>query len=463
MPELAPPRYQLPLPARRLWIFRHTMVFSLISLAFFLFLVATNTQSGWIYVIVALLCAILLSNYMLAKISVRHIEIKKEFPYNIEKGQTVSITIIVCNTSSSPKFGITVIENLPQSLPDILPQRRFYVGYIPARGEVSFKYELKCLARGYHEFGSTELESCFPWSIFTAHRQLENKNTITVSPELISLPYEIYGDKKSLENIHILMRKAQSDEFYGLRDYRYGDDLRFVHWTASAHAGSLLVRETQEVTSNRNLIIAIDPTIDTPILDPEQKSLESLLSIVATITHLAKCKNFSYNLVSVNNNRIINASSSESEAFLSGIQAELSPQGSQTLLNWITDPHNCPEDKYLIYLSTKSLTKSSGEMEMPILVSPEIHIQVEFKRIPCKNPIYLKFIEQEGERKRFYSSIQSWSLPSDIRKAMQQEISMSEQPLEENFYGNRATLQYGDINQERTLAWIISELSNLSL
>ena len=44
------------------------MALSLLGLTFFLFLVATNTQSGWVYVIVACLTATLLLGYIIARL-----------------------------------------------------------------------------------------------------------------------------------------------------------------------------------------------------------------------------------------------------------------------------------------------------------------------------------------------------------------------------------------------------------
>jgi uncharacterized protein (DUF58 family) len=48
---------------------------------------------------------------------------------------------------------------------------------------------------------------------------------------------------------------GQGDEIYSIRDFRYGDDLRKIHWKVSAKASSLLVKEYSELEFKKVSII----------------------------------------------------------------------------------------------------------------------------------------------------------------------------------------------------------------
>jgi uncharacterized protein (DUF58 family) len=68
------------------------------------------------------------------------------------------------------------------------------------------------------------------------------------------------------------------DEFYGLREYRPGDDLRRVHWTSTARMDQLMIRQPENLLQGR-LTVAVDLRV--PIHD--SSTLESALSAAASV------------------------------------------------------------------------------------------------------------------------------------------------------------------------------------
>lgn len=68
------------------------------------------------------------------------------------------------------------------------------------------------------------------------------------------------------------------DEFYALRPYTVGDDLRRVHWPSSARTDDLLVRQNEEPWQHRTTVL-----LDVRSSAHDEESLELAVSIAASV------------------------------------------------------------------------------------------------------------------------------------------------------------------------------------
>jgi len=78
-------------------------------------------------------------------------------------------------------------------------------------------------------------------------------------------------------------RSAQQEEYHGLRDYRAGDSLRWIHWRTSARLGELMVKEYEQ-QNEQDLAILVDPWLPRAQASPRQReAVEQAVSFAATI------------------------------------------------------------------------------------------------------------------------------------------------------------------------------------
>ncbi len=104
--------------------------------------------------------------------------------------------------------------------------------------------------RGLYTLGPTRLRTGDPFGIYTLTLQDEHVNRILITPPEIPLrrlriaPGGWAGDRERRR--HALAR-AESDA--GVRDYLPGDSLKHIHWPASAHFDSLMVRQPEAARS----------------------------------------------------------------------------------------------------------------------------------------------------------------------------------------------------------------------
>jgi uncharacterized protein (DUF58 family) len=68
------------------------------------------------------------------------------------------------------------------------------------------------------------------------------------------------------------------DEFYGLREYRVGDDLRRVHWASTARTDQLMIRQPENLLQGR-LTVAVDLRAEVH----DAATLEGTLSAAASV------------------------------------------------------------------------------------------------------------------------------------------------------------------------------------
>jgi uncharacterized protein (DUF58 family) len=79
---------------------------------------------------------------------------------------------------------------------------------------------------------------------------------------------------------------GQGDEFYALRAYEEGDDLRKIHWPTSARIGELVIRQEELLAEPRALIV-LDTTAGKHRGRGAASSLEAAVSACASLGVLA--------------------------------------------------------------------------------------------------------------------------------------------------------------------------------
>lgn len=97
-------------------------------------------------------------------------------------------------------------------------------------------------ARGRHHLPHAVVSTSFPFGLFVKRRQVPLEAPVRIYPR------RIHATLTPLDNYRggpprATGRRARNGEFHGLRPYRDGDELRRLHWPATARMGKMVVRE----------------------------------------------------------------------------------------------------------------------------------------------------------------------------------------------------------------------------
>jgi uncharacterized protein (DUF58 family) len=240
--------------------------------ALLLFLIGSNIQAGWLYVLGASMLGVVMAGVLLPTFSIRNLQAARQVPDSASSGEPIHARLQLRNARGG---AMEVSDTL-------FGESRFLLATAESASEVIFEYQVTPKRRGIYQSAEVRVRSGFPFGMGVAERKMRVGSPIVVHPkwvEVKSLPL-LEAASTPNEPFHDRRRRGSGMDFFGVREYRAGDSLRHVHWKSVARAGRLVVREYEEQPASR-LGIFID-TADVIGRDGET-SLEDAVSCAASL------------------------------------------------------------------------------------------------------------------------------------------------------------------------------------
>ncbi len=194
--------------------------------------VAHSSGSGWVQAVGALLAAVLLTGMIAPGLLVRGAAVAcTGSPSDGEAGRTFRLTM----EASGP---IRVVPRYP------LGQEARAGG--PPRGQRTVDVTFTPARRGVLEQVVVELATCAPFGLLWWAREVEVvlPRPLHVAPRR-GEPSRLDSTDESSVGDAPLRVPSGAGEPRGVRPYQPGDSRRSVHWPATSHVGSLMVREKE--------------------------------------------------------------------------------------------------------------------------------------------------------------------------------------------------------------------------
>lgn len=262
---------------------RKTIIIFILTVA--IFLIATNVQAGWLFIVVAALLAILAISFIFPRLSLRGIEVKVVTPLEAFEGEVVPVQIDVTNRGRWPRYLLRLTSDLFDEPLPILN--------LPPGKTTRFNLQHRCSRRGFYQNAPLTLRSGFPFGF----SYYENRSNYPINLLVYPIYYEISSfpllEAASYpgEVLHERRAKGAGYDYLGTREYRPGDSLRVVHWRSSARRGQLIVKEFEEELSvTVSIVLDLDksrhPSSGTsPKTSESCHSLECGVKVAATLAH----------------------------------------------------------------------------------------------------------------------------------------------------------------------------------
>jgi len=242
-----------------------------------LFIVAALLRVNFFFNIFYLFLALYLLSRWWTRRRMTWVRAERQFVERAFFGDLVTVDLTVRNASWLPVPWLEVHESLPVGLAAASVQRQ--VISLGPRERWSTSYTLKCWQRGYYPLGPLTVRSGDLLGIEQPVVGEVAADYLIVYPQV--LPLHKLGLPTHSPLAALPARSPLFEDparVIGVRDYARGDSPRRIHWTATASAGRLLVKQYQP-TIARETLICLD--LDEQGYAQRQRYTASELAIVA--------------------------------------------------------------------------------------------------------------------------------------------------------------------------------------
>ena len=246
---------------------------------FFAMLVTATLAAGWLWY----------------KFALRGLEYRRRFSERRAfVGETVRVTLSVANRKWLPLPRLRVDDYCSTDLTftDLNPEISHIPGLSIIRQYFSLSwferqsrtYHLDCRHRGLYTFPQVRIETGDPFGFFTVHAEIRQEDRFIIYPQVrpvIGLDFvakELFGPQ-------IADRRLLEDPVFlrGVRPYQPQDDLRYIHWKASAHTRRLQTKLFEPTTAPSVIFFVNIATFSRRWQGVNPERLEHVVSVAASL------------------------------------------------------------------------------------------------------------------------------------------------------------------------------------
>ncbi|HVR64734.1 MAG TPA: DUF58 domain-containing protein [Polyangia bacterium] len=228
------PRRRFP-PTREGWWF--LMATLLIGLA------AINAGLNLLFLVWGMMLCLILASGVLSELCLRQLEVRRSPPTNIHARAPYLMGIALTNNKRRvPSFSVEV-EDLMDGRPI---EKRCYFLKLPAGRTQETAYRHVMPRRGRQQLSGLRLSTKFPFGLIQKSRDVTDPAELIIYPALVPVPEPLLRGLPAEHGRGRMRWRSRGGDFFGLRDFRHGDDPRDIHWRTTARRGMPFVRENED-------------------------------------------------------------------------------------------------------------------------------------------------------------------------------------------------------------------------
>lgn len=238
-------------------------------------LAALNTGFNLLYIVVSGLFSFVVLSGIFSFWTLFKISLRRDAPYAVNKKQPFLVSTTIVN----PKWLMPAIS-LRIERQD---KRGVSSGYILKLGRQSaarLNIREVMEKRGEYKLPPYVLMTSFPFGLFEMRRQFRDHADIIVYPRISPVRTSVVEHMPGARYTPRTPKEA-GDEFFSLREYQLGDDVRHISWRASARLGKWMIRELAQ-GSSRDIVIVLDTRRVKDLPDFDEK-LEEVVDLAASL------------------------------------------------------------------------------------------------------------------------------------------------------------------------------------
>ena len=271
----------------------------------------TTAYRGFTYLVSLLLLAVVSSVMFRSRFAVN-----RNLPRFATAGEALEYRLQVRNLNKGAQRGLTLFEDLDYSFPTreefaqarepgvkrnridtamgfylwtwMLAERRNgavearEMAAVPPGAETAVAMRLIARRRGVVRFSGVSIARTDPLRLCRAFFRIRAPQSVLVLPRRYRLPPMTLPGQRRYQpgGVTQAASAGDSEEFFGLRDYRPGDALQRMHWKSFARSGKPIVREFQSEFFERHAL-----ALDTAFTRAGEQAFEEAVSVAASFVY----------------------------------------------------------------------------------------------------------------------------------------------------------------------------------
>ncbi|GAB3811241.1 DUF58 domain-containing protein [Micromonospora zhanjiangensis] len=174
-------------------------------------------------------------------------------PQRVPVGASSRVVLRLQNLSRLPTGTLLLEDRLPYALGS---RPRVVLERLGAYRASSVAYTVRADVRGRYEVGPLVVRLTDPFGLCELSRSFPSTDRLTVIPEVAALPtIRLAGEYTGTGESRARSVAVHGEDDAATREYRYGDDLRRVHWKSTARTGELMVRREEQPWESRATVV----------------------------------------------------------------------------------------------------------------------------------------------------------------------------------------------------------------
>ncbi len=266
------------------------------AMMLFMGLAAINSQANLLFAVFGLMIGVLLVSGVISRLVLRKLAITRLLPDHGVVGQRTTFQYEFTNRKRFwPSLSACVSEIDGTSA--FTRQPVAYLLHAAARMTAHVPVEVVPQRRGLHQLGRYQLSTSFPFGFIKRAADRRLHDTFLIYPAIARVEPRLLEKCLSAEHSGARMRpqRGGSDEFYGVREYRGGENPRLINWRRSARTGVMVSNEMTRIAPPR-IMLFLD-TFLTARTPAEHAAVERTIAMAASLVEHAQSSSLSIGIL----------------------------------------------------------------------------------------------------------------------------------------------------------------------
>jgi uncharacterized protein (DUF58 family) len=222
----------------------------------FMGVAAMQNRANLLFGIFGLMIGTLVVSGFISRMVVRGLNVRRVLPEHGVVGATMHAMYQITNSKRYwPSLSVTLAELDGVEGFSIQPQ--CYLLHAAAGMTASVPADFNPKRRGLHELNRFQFGTGFPFGFVKRAIIREHPDRILIYPALAAVDERLVAMCRAAELTGSTVRPQAggSDEFYGVKEFRSGENPRWIYWRRSARTGTLVSREMTRVAPPQLLLL----------------------------------------------------------------------------------------------------------------------------------------------------------------------------------------------------------------